>query len=137
MKVVLRSCTVLALCCCALSLGFAKSKTDVNKTLLPSSSSSSSAAAPDPAPAKKAKDPHVKPGSDFPHEELFLGYSYLHFAPGAGLPQADFNGGSASFAYNFNRYFGLVGDFGGYHAGDYDGDAINANIFSYLFGPRI
>ena len=133
MKFMLRSCTVLALCCWALSPGFAQSKTDDNKTPL----ASSPAATPDPAPAKKAKDPHVKPGSDFPHEELFLGYSYIHFAPGAGLPQADFNGGSASFAYNFNHYFGLVGDFGGYHAGDYVGDSIDANIYSYLFGPRI
>jgi outer membrane protein OmpA-like peptidoglycan-associated protein len=132
MKLVLRSCAVLALCCWAFSMGFAQSKTDDNKALLPSSP----AAAPDPAPAKKVKDPHVKPGSDFPHEELFLGYSYFHFAPGAGLPQADFNGGSASFAYNFNRYVGLAGDFGGYHAGDYAGKSLDANIFSYLFGPR-
>ena len=133
MKFVLRGCTVLALCCCVLSFGFAQSKTDENKTLLPSTP----AAAPDPAPAKAAKDPHVKPGSDFPHEELSLDYSYVHFSVGSGHTPADFNGGSASFAYNFNRRWGLVGDFGGYHAGDYSGQSIDANTESFLFGPRL
>lgn len=135
MRFVLRSFTLVALCCCVLSPGFAQSKSDDNKTLLPSSP----AAAPDPAPAPaaKAKDPHIKPGSDFPHEELFLGYSYVAYRPGGGNPNANMNGGSASFAYNFNDYFGLVGDFGGYHAGKYMGKSIDGNVESFLFGPRL
>ena len=141
MRLVLRIFSLLALCCCALSLGFAQSQSDDNNTLLPSTpAAAATPAAPDPAPAPapaKAKDPHIKPGSDFPHEELFLGYSYVHFSVGSGHTPADLNGGSASFAYNFNHYLGLVGDFGGYHAGDYSNASIDGNIESFLVGPRL
>ena len=139
MRFVLRSATLLALCCCVLSLGFAQSPSNDNSALLPSTPAADAPAAPDPAPApaKKAKDPHIKPGSDFPHEELFLGYSFVRFSVGNGHAPAGLNGGSASFAYNFNNYLGLVGDFGGYHAGHYDGASIDGNIESFLVGPRL
>ena len=125
---------LLAYCLLTLPQGFAQSVSDNNKALaLPASAA---AAAPAPAPAAQA-NPHVKPGTDFPHEELFLGYSYLHVSPGNNLSKADFNGGSGSFAYNFTRYLGLVGDLGGYHAGDYAGVSQSSNLVSYLFGPRV
>jgi outer membrane protein OmpA-like peptidoglycan-associated protein len=127
-----RFALLLSVLLLALSPGFAQSKADADSgiALLPPPPAAA------PAPAQTAKNPHIKPGTDFPHEELFLGYSYLYVPLGA-LPKADYNGGSASFAYNFNRYIGLAGDFGGYHAGDYGGANISSNIFSYLFGPRI
>jgi outer membrane protein OmpA-like peptidoglycan-associated protein len=120
------------------SLAFAQSQTGEGKPLLPSESAAPAVPAPAPAPAAKTKDPHIKPGTDYPHEELSLLYSYFHMAPGNNLPKADFNGGSGSFAYNFNRYLGLAGDFGGYHSGDYAGvQNISTNIFSYMVGPRV
>ena len=65
----------------------------------------------------------LSPG-EVPNAELSLGYSFLRAS----------DGGSASIAGNFNRWFGIVGDFGGYRASE---AGISANVFSYLFGPRI
>jgi outer membrane protein OmpA-like peptidoglycan-associated protein len=132
MKLMLRIFVLLSMSCWAFSSGFAQSSADGQPMLSPAST----AAAADPAPANNAENPHIKPGTDFPHEELFLGYSYVHFSPGGGLDSANLNGGSASFAYNFTNYFGLVGDFGGYHTGSYQGEPIDGTIYSYLFGPR-
>jgi len=57
------------------------------------------------------------------------------------------NGGSASIAFNINRYLGLVGDFGAYTNSEirFTGaststvDVDNANVaaLTYLFGPRL
>lgn len=60
-----------------------------------------------------------------------VGYSYFHLGGGADLNQ---NGVSGSVAYNPNHYFGVVGDFGGYH-GSVAG--ISINTYTYMFGPRI
>src|SRR5665213_836234 len=51
-----------------------------------------------------------------PRFELFVGYSYLRALPelAAGNRLVWMNGGSASLAFNVNRYLGLVGDFGAY-----------------------
>ncbi|HEV8492902.1 MAG TPA: outer membrane beta-barrel protein, partial [Candidatus Angelobacter sp.] len=57
------------------------------------------------------------------------------------------NGGSGSVAFNANEWFGVVGDFGYYHASP-DISAIevvlpgvsgsaSVNTFSFLFGPKI
>jgi len=81
-----------------------------------------------------------------PKVELFLGYSYLHAMPASDENRMVWlNGGSASIAFNFNRYLGLVGDFGGFadsevklNVGgsssvvDSDGKA-----YTYLVGPRV
>jgi len=99
---------------------------------------------------KSGADPHIKPGTDYPHWEAFFGYSFFEFRPGVSVPSTvRANGGSASIAYNLNRWFGLVGDFGGYHAGITEssgtsGDpgttgstTVGATSYSYLFGPRL
>jgi opacity protein-like surface antigen/outer membrane protein OmpA-like peptidoglycan-associated protein len=84
-----------------------------------------------------------------PRAELFVGYSYLRAlpAPTTGNRLMWMNGGSTSLALNFNRYLGIVGDFGAYtnsqmrFQGGYwstvDVDNPNVGAFSYLFGPRI
>jgi outer membrane protein OmpA-like peptidoglycan-associated protein len=89
-----------------------------------------------------------------PRVELFVGYSYLRAmpAPTVGNRLMWMNGGSTSLALNFNRYLGIVGDFGAYRnsqmrfQGGYGStvDVDNPNVllnnvgaFSYLFGPRI
>jgi outer membrane protein OmpA-like peptidoglycan-associated protein len=146
-----RLASILGMLLATASLGFAQAGGGANPaddavvTLLAANENPAAASAaaepapvPTPAPAPQAVDPHVMPGTDFPHQELFLGYSYINVSPGNNLPDADFNGGSASFAYNFTRYLGLVGDFGGYHTGDYGGvPDVSSNIISYLFGPRV
>jgi outer membrane protein OmpA-like peptidoglycan-associated protein len=145
MRVIERLAIVLGILLATASLGFAQDNDGgvlraANENPAPAAAPAPAEPAPAqaPAPAPQTGGPHVQPGTDFPHEELFLGYSYLNFSPGNNLPQADFNGFSASFAYNFTRYLGLVGDLGGYHAGDYAGVAnVSSSIVSYLFGPRL
>jgi outer membrane protein OmpA-like peptidoglycan-associated protein len=84
-----------------------------------------------------------------PRFELFAGYSYLRAVPelAAGNRLVWMNGGSASLAFNLNRYLGLVGDFGAYTNSEvrFTGaststvDVNNANVaaLTYLFGPRL
>lgn len=60
-----------------------------------------------------------------------LGYSYFRLGNSDGLNQ---NGVSGSIAYNPNRWFGIVGDVGGYHASP---GGVSLNTYTYLFGPRL
>ncbi len=84
-----------------------------------------------------------------PKVEVFLGYSYLRAVPtmADGNRLVWLNGGSASVAYNLNRYLGIVADVGDYtnskirltggYTGTVDVDATNGGVISYLFGPRL
>ena len=95
---------------------------------------------------KDLPDVHIKPGTNYPHLEGFVGYSFVDFhVQGPGTYH--FNGGSASLAYNLNNWFGLVGDFGGYHTDDcVDGpycyppttlkSQYHTILSTYMFGPR-
>ncbi len=75
---------------------------------------------------------------DYPKAEAFLGYSYVRVKPAtSGAPSFNLNGGSASVAYNPSASIGIVGDFGGYHVGSVSGVPVDANIYTYLFGPRL
>ncbi len=83
--------------------------------------------------------------SGFPRFEWFLGYSFWRAMPASqGNRIGYLHGGSTSFAFNVNRYLGLVADFGGY-----DNSRItllnptasrtldsNGRAYTYLFGPR-
>jgi hypothetical protein len=60
-----------------------------------------------------------------------IGYSYFRLGNSNGINQ---NGVSGSIAYNPNRWLGLVGDFGAYHASP---GGISLNTYTYLFGPRL
>jgi hypothetical protein len=74
----------------------------------------------------------VASAQDTPKAEVFGGYTFAHLSSsGTG---ANANGGSASLSYNPNSWLGIVGDFGGYHA---DSNLGNANVYTYLFGPKI
>jgi outer membrane protein OmpA-like peptidoglycan-associated protein len=87
--------------------------------------------------------------SDIPKVELFLGYSYLRAVPtlATGNRLVWLNGGSASIAYNFNRYLGIVADVGDYtnseirfpgpYTGTVDVNDADGGVISYLFGPRL
>ena len=87
--------------------------------------------------------------SDFTRVELFLGYSYLRAVPtlADGNRFVWLNGGSTSIAFNFNRYLGLVGDFGGFDDSELRLNGINGSAskvvdssgtaYTYLVGPRL
>jgi opacity protein-like surface antigen len=60
-----------------------------------------------------------------------VSYSYFRLGGSGGFNQ---NGVSGSLAYNPNRWLGLVGDFGGYHASP---GGVSLNTYTYLFGPRL
>ena len=63
--------------------------------------------------------------------DLSVGYSYFRLGGSGGLNQ---NGVSGSVSFNPNHYFGIVGDFGGYHASP---AGVSVNTYTYLVGPRI
>jgi Outer membrane protein beta-barrel domain len=63
--------------------------------------------------------------------DVSVGYSYFRLGTSNGLNQ---NGISGSVAYNPNRWLGVVGDFGGYHASP---SGVSVNTYTYLFGPRL
>lgn len=87
--------------------------------------------------------------SSYPRVELFLGYSYLRGVPtlSPGNRMDFLNGGSASIAFNLNRYLGLVGDFGGFDASELELTGAGASpaqvsnasgtAFTYMAGPRL
>jgi outer membrane protein with beta-barrel domain len=63
--------------------------------------------------------------------DVSVGYSYFRLGGSGGINQ---NGISGSIAYNPNRWLGVVGDFGGYHASP---GGVSLNTYTYLFGPRL
>lgn len=83
---------------------------------------------------------------DTPKVEVFAGYSYVYSSTPipivAGVRGTNYNGGSASVAFNLNKWFGVVGDVGGYHTGSIGGiplpifGRVSANVYSYVGGPR-
>jgi outer membrane protein OmpA-like peptidoglycan-associated protein/opacity protein-like surface antigen len=106
-------------------------------------------AAPMPAASEAAGAPHSRDRNHYtPRTEWFMGYSYLRAVPelAEGNRLVDLNGGSTSIAFNFNRYFGIVGDFGGFNdtrllvtgGGISENDEIDkGTVFTYLGGPRL
>jgi opacity protein-like surface antigen len=120
-----------------------------NKAVVAGTSSASDPAAPMAAASAAAAMPYTN-GANIgtPRVEIFLGYSYLRAVPtlAAGNRFVWLNGGSTSIAFNFNRYLGLVGDFGGYADSQLrlNGAATPAKVadssgsaYTYLFGPRL
>jgi opacity protein-like surface antigen len=73
-----------------------------------------------------------------PSTEVVLGYSYLHATPStSGADSFNLNGGTASAAFYPLHWLGIAGDFGGYHVGQIGSASVDANLFTYLFGPRV
>jgi hypothetical protein len=75
-------------------------------------------------------------GEELPAVEIFAGYSYLRADTIDASRSFGLNGASGSVAYNFNRVFGVVADFGFYHQGNLTGDGLSLNLSSYQAGPR-
>jgi hypothetical protein len=72
-----------------------------------------------------------------PRVEVFGGYSYMRSNTVDDGPAFNLNGGSASIAYNFSNWLGVVGDFGYYHQGDVYGSGRSLTLASYQAGPRL
>ncbi len=81
-----------------------------------------------------------------PRVEWFLGYSFWRAIPTATSNRMGYlHGGSTSVAYNFNRYLGLVADFGGYDNtrltlfSPTGSRTVNAggSAYTYMLGPRL
>jgi len=74
---------------------------------------------------------------DWPRYETSLGYTFTRFNSATNVPEFSANGGSAQFAYNFNRWFGGVIDLGAVHNGNIHNVQLDSTIANYLAGPRI
>lgn len=75
-----------------------------------------------------------------PLAELGFNYTFDHWNPGGTVPSFTENGGSGTVVFNINRYLGVVGDLGAYHAGIIGGSSpmsLNNTTFSYMGGPRL
>jgi hypothetical protein len=65
-----------------------------------------------------------------PKAEISASYSFLRLGGSGGLSQ---HGGSFSVAGNANRWLGIVGDFGFYHASPF---GVGLNTTTFMVGPR-
>jgi hypothetical protein len=79
---------------------------------------------------------------DIPKEEVYLGYTFIRYNASAPVNAFTANGGVGSFQYNFNKWFGIVGELGGVHNGALSISSSGTltpdqTAFTYLFGPRV
>jgi hypothetical protein len=65
-----------------------------------------------------------------PAADLSVGYSYFREGFSGGI---NANGGTLAFTGYPNRWLGITGDFGAYHASPF---GISANTYTYFVGPR-
>ena len=98
--------------------------------------------------------------ADYGRFETFFGYTYVRFQTSnqfvgepfdLNVPNFSAHGGSAQFAYNWNRWFSIVADAGAVTStgdiGDFGnsilfpalsrGGGFNATVANYLLGPRV
>jgi hypothetical protein len=111
----------------------------------PSSSSVTSVITITALPAGAAHNPKATESS-VPLIEWSAGYSFWRAMPTSPSNRMSYlHGGNTSVAYNFNRYLGVVADFGGF-----DNNRLtlftptssrtvssSGSAFTYLFGPRL
>jgi opacity protein-like surface antigen len=74
---------------------------------------------------------------DVPRMETFLGYTFARANSSADIPAFDLYGGSAQFAYNFNRWIGAVVDAGAVHNGHIQRTNVDSTLTNFLAGPRL
>jgi len=65
-----------------------------------------------------------------PSADISLGYSFLREGFSNGI---NANGGTVAVTGYANRWLGVTGDFGAYHA---QPSGVSANTYTYLVGPR-
>ena len=86
-----------------------------------------------------------------PRYEVAGLFQYVNFSPGSGFKNFNSYGATGSFAYNANKWLGLVGEVGGYHFNrqiygapitsggvtTFPLETTTGSFQTYLFGPRI
>lgn len=78
--------------------------------------------------------PHAR--SQQAQMDFSVDYSFLRSYPNGGGFPFNSNGGSASASWNFNRWLGVVGDFGGYEFGGQQ-PGVTGHLLTYAGGPRV
>ncbi len=79
----------------------------------------------------------VAAATDFPAAETFLGYNFVRFNTNSGIvPSFNANGGDGQFAYNVNKYLGVVLDVGAVNKGTLQGLNLDTTIVNFVAGPR-
>ena len=86
--------------------------------------------------ARPASAQSIEALQDTPKLDVFIGYSYFRGDSVVNGRPINLNGGSASLAFNFNRWIGLVGDVGGYQRANLTGNNLSLTISTYQAGPR-
>jgi len=135
------------------STGFKDDKSVDSSSSVPAEPAAVLPSAPIPSFSMEAAMPQSQGlDSGTPKIEWFMGYTYLRAVPSltAGNRMMWLNGGSTSVAFNLNRYFGIVGDFGGYNETRLllttgnpptalgSAQAVtDGTVFTYLGGPRL
>lgn len=69
---------------------------------------------------------------DYPKAEIFGGYQYQHL--GGDFTGVNTNGWNASLTGNFNKTFGVTGDFGGSYKTI---SGVSGSMYTYTFGPVV
>ena len=78
----------------------------------------------------KDKDKNKDTSKQMPKAELFGGFSYLRANPGSGLSGTNALGWNASLNWNWNRWFGVKGDFDGHYC------CAGQKLHNFMFGPQ-
>lgn len=79
----------------------------------------------------------VGAATDFPTMETFLGYNFVRFDTNSGIvPSFNANGGDGQFAYNVDKYLGVVLDLGAVNKGILQGYNIDTTVINFVAGPR-
>jgi len=74
---------------------------------------------------------------DIPKAEVYLGYSFTRVNSAINVPAFSANGGLGEIAFNFNKFFSVVGSFNTTHNGNIHNLNVDQTLFDYMFGPRI
>jgi hypothetical protein len=82
-----------------------------------------------------------------PRYEIAGLFSYINFNPGGGFKSWNDYGATGSFAFNANKWLGLVAEVGGYSfkrqvyvtdsSGNVTLSSVSGSMQTYLFGPRV
>jgi len=85
----------------------------------------------------------VATATDYGQMDTFLGYTFTRFSSSSMLPSYNANGGSAQWAYNFNKWFSGVVDAGAVTSCCIGGQKtfdlvdVNRTVVNILGGPRV
>ena len=80
---------------------------------------------------------HAAFAQPVPRVETNFSYSYIRYQSDGPTPTFHANGGTFQLGFNFNKWVGLVGDFGGYRGAGLTGYGIDNTLANYVLGPRV